>query len=134
MKQTDLRGTDSQMMGFENDEIYLELDYGWYSTLIEKSTFEQKKESIIIDGEKTTLISFDENNLVYLTNEAINETNSRNYGTVEKHYIIGINFPHKSGVIAPDFRFAASFIASCNSLKAQETVKTIFHSIKFKRK
>jgi len=103
MKRNDLRGTDSQMMGFENDEISLELDYGMYSTKIESLRFNQKKEPIIINGEETTLISFDENKTISLTNEIINKDASGRFGKVDKHYIIGVNFPRESEVIAPGF-------------------------------
>jgi len=126
MKRTYLRGTDSQMMGFENDEIYLELDYGIYSTKIESSRFEQKKEQILIDGKKTTLISFDENKL--------DKDISKRFGTKEKHFIAGVNFPHDSEMIAKGFRFTASFIASCATLESKETAKTILQSIKFKKR
>ena len=134
MKRTDLHGTDSQMMGFEDDEITLELDYGMYSTNIESLRFNQQKEPIIIDGEETTLISFDENKTISLTNEIINKDASERFGKVDKHYIIGVNFPRESEVITPGFKFAASFIASCKTLEAQENAKMIFYSIKFKRK
>ena len=135
MKNNDVRGIDSYVMQFENDEIILDLDYGMHSTTMEysASSFESKKDSIIIDGTETLLISYDANKPVLASKAAVNADGSTKFEKVEKNYVIGISFPYESRVIPSKEYFAASFIANCKTLEAQETAKTILYSIKFKK-
>lgn len=136
MKKNDVRGIDSQVMQFENDEITLDLDYGMYSTSAEFSLkyFEGEKKAIVIDGIKTELVTYDANKPLSSPKGAVNADGSTKFEKVAKNYVIGINFPYKSETFGSRTAFAASFIANCKTIEARETAKTILYSIKFKKK
>ena len=127
-------------MQFENDEITLNVEYGDYTADINFhfQDYEGQKEQVIIDGEKTDIVSYDINKPINSSKKAANKDgnvdSSTKFEESEKNYIVGVNFPYKNKVILPGDRLTVSLIASCKTLEAQETAKTILKSIKFKQK
>ncbi|HQU86855.1 MAG TPA: hypothetical protein PKY59_27220 [Pyrinomonadaceae bacterium] len=141
MKNQNVRGIDSEVMSFENEEMTLDIEYGDFSADVVSHLldYEGKKQSIIIDGKKTEIVSYDINKPIYSPNKATNAANKASNGDdsfrlkkVEKNYVFGINFPLKDEPISSENRFAASFVIKSKSIEAKETAKIIFQSIKFK--
>jgi hypothetical protein len=133
MKNNNVQGFDSFAMQFENAEIKLDIEYGDYfaDIISQLRDYEGQKELITIDGEKTELITYDQNKPIYSTNKTVNAARSPKSEKVEKNYVIGVNFPNS---MKSFHQSAISFVARYKNLEAQETAKTIFQSIKFKQK
>ena len=136
MKKNDVQGIDSFVMQFENNEITLDIEYGDYSAdlIPHLQEYEGRKETTIIDGEQTEIVSYNRNKSINLSNRPVNSDGSTNFIEPEKNYIVGANFPHKYEIISPEDRPAISFVVRCKNLENKETAKIILHSIKFKQK
>ncbi|MBS1797810.1 MAG: hypothetical protein JSS81_28570 [Acidobacteria bacterium] len=136
MKKLDLRGIDSQVMGFENDEIRFVIEYGAYSTDVGFSLkyYEGESEPVVIDGKTVELISYNANKPLENPKGAVNADGRNASGPVEKPYVTGVQFPRDGLVFAPNRHLTASFIASYKTSEDRETAQTILASIKFKDK
>lgn len=143
LKKNNVRGIDSNVLQFENEELILDIEWGDYSEDVgfNSSEYENKKEEIDIDGEKTVIVSWDlskptssqMSNAMSMTNGTMRGDKSSKPKKIEKIYNIGVNFPHKNEVISPGDRPAISFSVRSKNLESQEIAKTIFQSIKFKK-
>jgi hypothetical protein len=133
MKNNNVKGFDSVVMQFENDEIKLDIEYGDYSAdvISQLRDYEGQKESIIIDGEKTELVTYDQNKPIYSSNKTINAARSPSFEKVKNNYVIGVNFPNSMKFF---HQSAISFVARCKNLEAREIARIVFQSIKFKQK
>jgi hypothetical protein len=141
MKKKDVQGIDSVVLTYEDNEITLDIEYGDYSADVVShlQNYEGKKIQTTISGENVEIVSYDRNKpmsspLHMDTREDKDLDDSILLYDKEKHYVIGVNFPHKNEVISPEDRPAISFEVSYKNLEEQETAKKILYSIKFKQK
>ena len=83
MKKNNVRGIDSFVMQFENNEITLDIEYGDYSADVvsQLQKYEGKKEQTIIDGETVEIVNYDYNKPI---SSQTRMTNSAKSGTIEK--------------------------------------------------
>lgn len=134
MKNKNVRGIDSFVMKFENDEMTLLVESGDYTADIKAqlSNYEGQKESIIVDGKNIELISYDLNKSINLSNRTVNAARSSELEKAEKNYVFGIYVPDTYKTIQIENGSATSFDLSGKTIEAKEIAKIIFQSIKFK--
>ena len=131
MKKNDVRGIDSIVLEFENDEINLGIEYGDYSGDLNfiRQNYENQIEQAKIDGENVVIVSCDlsKPNVsgVMMTKNAQTESVIK----AEKNYFVGVSFPNRMKAFG---QTAISFEATCKNLEAREAAKIILRSIKFK--
>lgn len=143
LKKNNVRGIDSNVLQFENDEMILDIEWGDYSEDVgfNSNEYENKKEEVNIDEEKTVIVSWDlskptssqMSNAMSMTNGTMSGDQPSKPKKIDKIYNIGVNFLHKSEVISPGDRPAISFSVRSENLESQEIAKMIFQSIKFKK-
>ncbi|MGI8885246.1 MAG: hypothetical protein ACR2IA_13505 [Pyrinomonadaceae bacterium] len=136
MKKNDVRGTDSPVIEFENDEITVHIENGDAAAdLISRLTdFEGQKEQAVIDGEETEIVSYDKNKPIYLSNKIPDKDESVKVGKAEKNYVIGVNFPQKRLTSFPYPRPEILLVVIYKNSEMRNTARKILYSINFKQK